>query len=140
MVRRSIALETIHRIENHHGQTLAEHTFLGDSPRGVPIWIDSRYVNADLKITTGLIEPHLMAGFSGGRKLVCPGLAAARKQSRNPGAGPRRFSNIPTADCNVLARQSRLHEENTWITFTCGHRDFIVNVVIDAEHARPLKI
>ena len=35
-----------------------------------------RYVEADLKITTGLIEPHLMAGFSGGRKLICPGIAA----------------------------------------------------------------
>ena len=42
----------------------------------MPVWIDSRYVEADLKITTGLIEPHFMAGFSGGRKLICPGLAA----------------------------------------------------------------
>ena len=42
-----------YRIENHHGQELGEHTYLGESPRGVPIWIDSRYVKADLKITTG---------------------------------------------------------------------------------------
>ena len=34
-----------YRIENHHGKVLAEHTYLGDSPRGVPIWIDSRYVD-----------------------------------------------------------------------------------------------
>lgn len=54
-----------YRIENHDGQVLDQHTFLGTSPRGVPMWIDSRYVAADLKITTGLIEPHLMAGFSG---------------------------------------------------------------------------
>jgi nickel-dependent lactate racemase len=33
-------------------------------------------VQADLKITVGLIEPHLMAGYSGGRKLICPGIAA----------------------------------------------------------------
>src|SRR5262249_37573093 len=65
-----------YRIVNHRGQELSEHTHLGESPRGVPIWIDSRYVEADLKITTGLIEPHLMAGFSGGRKLICPGIAA----------------------------------------------------------------
>ncbi len=65
-----------YRIENHHGQVLSEHTYLGDSPRGVPVWIDSRYVAADLKITVGLIEPHLMAGYSGGRKLICPGIAA----------------------------------------------------------------
>ena len=65
-----------YRIENHHGQQCDEHTYLGQSPRGVPVWIDSRYVEAELKITTGLIEPHFMAGFSGGRKLICPGLAA----------------------------------------------------------------
>ena len=59
-----------YRIENHHGQERDEHTFLGESPRGVPIWIDRRYVEADLKITIGLIEPHFMAGFSGGRKLI----------------------------------------------------------------------
>src|SRR5690606_25120525 len=63
-----------YRIENHHGKELSEHVYLGDSPRGVPIWLDRRYVEADLKITTGLIEPHLMAGFSGGRKVICPGI------------------------------------------------------------------
>src|SRR5439155_1294013 len=34
-----------YRIENHHGQALAEHTHFGDSPRGVPVWIHSRYVH-----------------------------------------------------------------------------------------------
>ena len=37
-----------YRIENHHGQVLQEHSYLGDTPRGIPAWIDSRYVNADL--------------------------------------------------------------------------------------------
>ena len=74
LVGRRIA-ET-YRCENHFGKELDEHTYLGESPRGVPIWIDTRYVEADLKITIGLIEPHFMAGFSGGRKLICPGIAA----------------------------------------------------------------
>ena len=26
-------------VENHHGTVLAEHTYLGESPRGVPVWI-----------------------------------------------------------------------------------------------------
>ena len=52
-----------------------EHDYLGTTPNGVPAWIDTRYVQADLKITTGLIEPHLMAGYSGGRKVICPGIA-----------------------------------------------------------------
>jgi nickel-dependent lactate racemase len=88
-----------YRVENHDGRNLAEHTFLGNSPRGVPAWIDSRYITADLKITTGLIEPHLMAGYSGGRKLVCPGIAAL--ETVKVWHGPD-FLEHPLADCGVL--------------------------------------
>jgi nickel-dependent lactate racemase len=37
--------------------------------------IDKRFIESDLHISLGFIEPHLMLGFSGGRKLVAPGLA-----------------------------------------------------------------
>jgi nickel-dependent lactate racemase len=121
-----------YRIENHHGKVLDEHVFLGDSPRGVPIWLDRRYVEADLKITIGLIEPHLMAGFSGGRKLICPGIAAL--ETVKVWHGPD-FLEHPNADCGILAGNP-VHEENTWIGRRAGC-DFIVNVVIDAQR-RPL--
>lgn len=121
-----------YRIENHRGQEINEHTFLGTSPRGVPMWIDSRYVRADLKITTGLIEPHLMAGFSGGRKLICPGIAAL--ETVKVWHGPD-FLEHPNADCGILDGNP-VHEENTWIGRHAGC-DFIVNVVIDSER-RPL--
>lgn len=117
-----------YRIEQHHGQVREEHTFLGESPRGVPIWIDSRYVEADLKIATGLIEPHLMAGFSGGRKLICPGIAGL--DTVKVWHGPK-FLEDPHADCGIL-KNNPVHEENTWIARRAGC-DFIVNVVIDAE-------
>jgi len=122
-----------YRVENHDGQRLDEHTYLGDSPRGVPVWIDSRYVRADLKIATGLIEPHLMAGFSGGRKLICPGIAAL--ETVKVWHGPDFLEN-PRADCGILVGNP-VHEENTWIGRHAGC-DFIVNVVIDSER-RPLK-
>src|SRR5262245_56720621 len=64
-----------YRCENHHGKAVEEHTYLGTTPSGVPAWIDKRYTQAELKVTTGLIEPHLMAGYSGGRKENCPGIA-----------------------------------------------------------------
>jgi nickel-dependent lactate racemase len=121
-----------YRIVNHRGQEINEHTFLGTSPRGVPIWIDSRYVRADLKITTGLIEPHLMAGFSGGRKLICPGIAGL--ETVKVWHGPD-FLEHPQADCGIL-EGNPVHEENTWIGRHAGC-DFIVNVVIDSER-RPL--
>jgi nickel-dependent lactate racemase len=42
--------------------------------RGIPVSIDPYFHRADIRIVTGLVEPHFMAGFSGGRKAVCPGL------------------------------------------------------------------
>ncbi|MDA7977485.1 MAG: nickel-dependent lactate racemase [Pirellulales bacterium] len=117
-----------YQIENHHGTVLDEHEYLGESPRGVPIWIDRRYTQADLKITTGLIEPHLMAGFSGGRKLICPGIAAL--ETIKVWHGPD-FLEHPHADCGILTGNP-VHEENTWIGQHVGC-DFIVNVVIDAQ-------
>ncbi len=123
-----------YRIENHNGLNRDSHTYLGDSPRGVPVWIDSRYAQADLKITTGLIEPHFMAGFSGGRKLICPGLAAIETVRVWHGPG---FLEHPNACVGVLD-QNPVHEENTWIARRTGC-DFIANTVIDA-HRRILKV
>ena len=121
-----------YRCENHHGKVLDEHAYLGESPRGVPIWIDRRYAEADRKITVGLIEPHLMAGFSGGRKLICPGIAAL--ETVKVWHGPK-FLEHPNADCGILDGNP-VHEENTWIGRRAGC-DFIVNVVIDSQR-RPL--
>ena len=115
-------------VENHSGQHLEEHEYLGESPRGVPIWIDRRYLQADLKITVGLIEPHFMAGYSGGRKLVCPGLAAL--ETVRVWHSPR-FLEHPRARSGVL-EGNPVHEENTWIARRAGC-DFIVNVVLDEE-------
>jgi nickel-dependent lactate racemase len=41
----------------------------------VPVWLNSEWLSADVRITTGFVEPHFFAGFSGGPKLVAPGLA-----------------------------------------------------------------
>lgn len=63
-----------YRIANHRARAKETLVFLGETSCGAPIWIDRLYVEADLKIATSLIEPHLMAGYSGGRKAICPGL------------------------------------------------------------------
>jgi nickel-dependent lactate racemase len=42
---------------------------------GVPVWLNREWVEADVKITTGFVEPHFFAGFSGGPKMIAPGLA-----------------------------------------------------------------
>ncbi|GIW86911.1 MAG: hypothetical protein KatS3mg108_1235 [Isosphaeraceae bacterium] len=117
-----------YRVEDHHGTVLEEHTYLGTTENGVPAWIDTRYVKADLKIATGLIEPHLMAGYSGGRKLICPGIAAL--ETVKVWHGPR-FLEHPKADCGYL-EGNPVHEENTRIARMAGC-DFIVNVTLDQK-------
>jgi nickel-dependent lactate racemase len=117
-----------YRIENHRGKELGEHDFLGVTPNGVPVYLDTRYVRADLKITTGLIEPHLMAGYSGGRKVICPGIAAL--ETVKVWHGPK-FLEHPKADCGFL-EGNPVHEENTRIALMAGC-DFIVNVALDGQ-------
>ena len=49
---------------------------MGTFGDGVPVWLNEQWVDADVRITTGFVEPHFFAGFSGGPKMVAPGLAA----------------------------------------------------------------
>ena len=63
------------RIENHYARDRAAHIDLGMTSNNIPIGIDRRFYEADLKLVTGLVEPHFMAGYSGGRKVVAPGVA-----------------------------------------------------------------
>ncbi len=117
-----------YRCENHDGKATHEHTYLGTTEMGVPAWIDTRYVSAELKITIGLIEPHLMAGYSGGRKLICPGIAGLETVSR--WHAPK-FLEHPKADYGIT-EGNPVHEENTRIAKMAGC-DFIVNVCIDGK-------
>ena len=70
-----------YRVENHVAKDVAAMTDLGEigflDGQSARVALNSHYCDADLKITTGLIEPHFMAGYSGGRKLICPGIASA---------------------------------------------------------------
>jgi len=61
-------------VRSHDAQD-GEHDLVGETTAGVPVWIDRGYVRADLKLALGVVEPHLMAGYSGGAKTLCPGLA-----------------------------------------------------------------
>ena len=63
-----------YRIHDHRADD-GDHVVVGEVD-GTPVLLDRRYVEADVRILTGFVEPHFFAGFSGGPKGVCPGLAA----------------------------------------------------------------
>ena len=75
-----------YRFRNHVARDADQHVHLGRTARGTEIWLDRGFMAADCKIVTGLIEPHLMAGFSGGRKAVAPGCAGVETMRSLHGA------------------------------------------------------
>ena len=63
-------------VVNHDARDRDSLTWLGEHGNGVPVWLNTRWLQADVRVTTGFVEPHFFAGFSGGPKMVAPGLAA----------------------------------------------------------------
>lgn len=62
-------------VDNHRARSETAHVDLGYTTNRTPVKLDRRFVQADLKLVVGLVEPHFMAGFSGGRKVIVPGIA-----------------------------------------------------------------
>jgi nickel-dependent lactate racemase len=73
MVGREVT--SAYRIVNHAAQDPSALAAAGTSRDGRPILLNRAYVEADRRIVVGFIEPHFMAGFSGGYKGIFPALA-----------------------------------------------------------------
>ena len=115
-----------YRVENHVARDFASHVYLGLTKGETPAYVDKRFVEAELHIVTGFIEPHLMAGFSGGRKLICPGLASVQTVKAFHG---------PTLMDHVNAREGCLegnpvHAESLAVA-RMARVDFAVSVALD---------
>jgi nickel-dependent lactate racemase len=76
-----------YRIVQNNAFDPATQVHLGTTKRGHEIWLNREFVESDAKILTGFIEPHLFAGFSGGGKMVMPGMAGQRTVLGNHDAG-----------------------------------------------------
>ena len=63
------------RVVNHNSRDAATLAFVGRTSTGVDVHLNKEFLQADVRITTGFVEPHFFAGFSGGPKMVAPGLA-----------------------------------------------------------------
>ena len=122
-------LQTV-RVENHFARNDADHVLVGTTRAGTVVRLDRRFVEADLKIVTGLVEPHFMAGFSGGRKVIAPGIAHSETITTFHNA---RFMSHPSAE-NCVLEENPLHREQLAIVGMLG-KVLAVNTVID-EHRR----
>jgi len=112
-----------YRVVNHRAREKQTLTYIGDTSGGAPIWIDSIYLQADLKIATSLIEPHLMAGYSGGRKAICPGLMGV--ETMKVLHGPKLLANINCHEGEI--RDNPFHHQAVEVARRVGV-DFTLNV------------
>ncbi len=70
------AIYASYRIEQHRCDDQANQVYMGITRRGTPVWVNRLAVEADRLIGIGHVGPSPYAGYSGGRKLIVPGVAA----------------------------------------------------------------
>jgi lactate racemase len=116
------------RIENHDARDEASLRFLGTVGNGVPLWLNRSWLDADVRITTGFVEPHFFAGFSGGPKMIAPGLAGLETTLVLHDAA--RIGS-PQARWGVL-EGNPVHDDIRAIARRCPP-DFSLDVVLDGE-------
>jgi len=115
-------------VANHYARNDADHVDLGRTRSGTVVKLDRRFIEAEVRIATGLVEPHFMAGYSGGRKVIAPGIAHAETITTFHSA---RFMEHPKC-ANCVLEGNPLHEEQIEIMGMIGGA-LAVNTVIDEQ-------
>ena len=116
------------KIVNHFARDDSMHKNIGTTKQGNIVKLDKRFVDADIKIATGLVEPHFMAGYSGGRKVIAPGIAHADTITTFHSA--RYMENPNAISCNLI--NNPLHQDQLEIVNMIG-QIYAINCVIDEK-------
>lgn len=119
-----------YRIVQHNAFDPANMAPLGKSKLGHEIWVNRTYLEADVRILTGFIEPHIFAGFSGGPKSVMPAVSGEKMILANHGADM--LSN-PKATWGVL-EGNPVHEEIREVALRTKPT-FLLNVSLNKQRA-----
>ncbi len=119
-----------HRILDHACDDDSALVHCGRTRGGTDILVNRSFAGADVRIATGLVESHFMAGVSGGRKAVCPALVSRRTIERFHSVD---FLDSPAAT-NLVLDGNPCHEEALEVARRVGV-DFTVNVVLDRRLA-----
>ena len=96
---------------------------------GAPVFLNRHWVDADVRITLGLVEPHFFAGFSGGPKMVAPGLAGVDTIMKLHSAPLIAHPDATWA----VTEGNPVHDAIRWIARDTGV-SFAIDVTVDDEH------
>lgn len=117
------------KVLNHDARDPGALADLGEETSfGTPVEVNRMVLEADLALGLGLIEPHFFAGYSGGRKILLPGVAGERAVFANHGYG---MIAHPRARAGVL-EGNPIHEDMLEFMEKAG-LDFILNVTLNKE-------
>lgn len=116
------------QVANHFARRDEDHVEVGTTRRGNVIKLDRRFIEADLRLAIGLVEPHFMAGYSGGRKIIAPGVAHADTITTFHSA---RYMEDPNA-ANCVLQDNPLHEDQLEVVRMIGGA-YAINTVLDDE-------
>jgi nickel-dependent lactate racemase len=132
-IREMVGDEVADSVEiiNHDARDRDSLVYLGVHGNGVPVWLNRRWVDADIRITTGFVEPHFFAGFSGGPKLVAPGLAGLDTVLTLHNA--QRIGD-PRATWGIC-EGNPVHDDVRAVVGAVGKVDFALDVVLNREQA-----
>lgn len=115
-------------VTNHEYDNDEHLIYLGTTSRGSEVTVNRQYYEADLKIVTGLVESHFMAGASGGRKGICPGIVGLNTLKIFHGA--KFLSSAQAAD--LVLEGNPLNDESLEVARMAGC-NFLVNVTLNAD-------
>ena len=115
-------------IKNHNCRDKNNLTYLSKTNRGSSVYINRDYMKADIKILTGLVETHFMAGASGGRKSICPGLIG--EESIYIFHGAPMLASPKSSD--LIIDGNPCHQEALEIAKKAG-ADYILNVTLNQD-------
>ena len=115
-------------VTDHNCEDPSSLVLVGKTSTGTQVFLNKSFQGADLKIATGLTESHFMAGASGGRKAICPGLADLRtiQKFHSPD-----FLESPQAT-NLVLGGNPCHEEALAVAKAAG-LDFTMTVTLDKD-------
>jgi lactate racemase len=120
-------IASTYKVVNHYCRGPEEYRKI-DEIDGAAIEINRHYLDADLKILTGLIEPHFYAGYSGGRKAILPGISSFETMKF---MHSYKMIDHPRVT-NCVLEGNPFHEYGLRVTELAG-ADFILNVVINKD-------
>jgi nickel-dependent lactate racemase len=108
-------------------------SYLGDTSRGTPVWLNRRALEADRLIVTGTVVLHYFGGFGGGRKAVLPGIAGVDTIAANHSLNLHPVDDTLNPDVRIATLEGNPVAEDMMEGTRLCKVDFLVNTVLNRQ-------